>query len=307
MTPAAKALREALISSPTSVRFAAPSAPLQGLVSTFYFATVPPRPEPVEDLLHPEWANVRLTLDGGWDASVGPGEPAPVPRALLTGPTSMASLIRSRGADSVGIGLLPLGWARLVGGDASAFADRIVPLDGLLGPEVGGLVDRLAGIDEAERTRRLDAALVARLGAVPPVDEAPILRTHKALIDPATRSVEGLAAAVGLSDRQLVRLCRRHFGFPPKLLLRRQRFLRSFARLREAPDAVWRELIDDAYVDQAHFNHDFQRFMGMSPTAYFARRRAILEQAARLREAMFGRALQGLHEPVRPTADRRMA
>ena len=59
------------------------------------------------------------------------------------------------------------------------------------------------------------------------------------------------------------------FGFSPVRLLRRQRFLRTLARVRDALDQPLGQLIDPHYYDQAHFNRDFKAYMGMTPIAYF--------------------------------------
>ena len=42
-----------------------------------------------------------------------------------------------------------------------------------------------------------------------------------------------------------------------------------------------------------------QRFIGMSPTQYFALPRLLLDPAARLRQTQIGESLQGLH-PAMP-------
>jgi methylphosphotriester-DNA--protein-cysteine methyltransferase len=55
--------------------------------------------------------------------------------------------------------------------------------------------------------------------------------------------------------------------------------------------------MDDHYHDQAHFVHDFRRFMGMSPSAYAKLDKPILVAAARARMAIAGQAVQALHDP----------
>ena len=109
--------------------------------------------------------------------------------------------------------------------------------------------------------------------------------------------MEAWAEAVGLSARQLERLSLRYFGLRPKRLLRRQRFLRTLAAMRETPPGQWSGLIDDQYVDQSHFIRDFQFFIGMSPTAYFARPQPFMREAGDRRKALLGSPVQGLHAP----------
>ena len=64
---------------------------------------------------------------------------------------------------------------------------------------------------------------------VPVPDCERIRAVHGAMVELGLASVSEFAERAGLSVRALERICRRHFGFPPKLLLRRQRFMRSLA------------------------------------------------------------------------------
>jgi AraC-like DNA-binding protein len=117
------------------------------------------------------------------------------------------------------------------------------------------------------------------------------------LLDPQIETVTDLTDHVGMNVRSLERLSRRAFGFPPKLLLRRQRFLRSLARFMLDPSLTWLSTLDYQYHDQSHFVRDFKRFMGMSPSAYAKLDKPILIAAARARMEIAGAAVQGLHNP----------
>ena len=116
---------------------------------------------------------------------------------------------------------------------------------------------------------------------------------------PEIGTVEEFAAAIGVSVRQAHRLSLRVFGFAPKLLLQRQRFLRTLATLRQNLDQPWADLIDARYYDQSHLSRDFNRFMGMPPSEYFALRRDMLEPAAVARIESVGQAMQGTPASVR--------
>ena len=181
---------------------------------------------------------------------------------------------------------------------AEDLTDRFV--DGASHPafsDLSALAADLRRIDDADTAARaIDDHFVARLADAPRDDPA-ILAAHDALVDDALSSVGDLAQRLGLSERSVERLCRRAFGFPPKLLMRRQRFLRSLARFMLDPSMAWIDTLDYHYYDQAQFTRDFQRFMGMSPRAYAARDKPILGAAAFARLAAAGAAVQGLHKP----------
>jgi hypothetical protein len=53
-----------------SIEFRLPTLPLRELVSTCYAVTLPDGAH-LEDLLHPEWPNLRFVLTGRWSAPLG--------------------------------------------------------------------------------------------------------------------------------------------------------------------------------------------------------------------------------------------
>jgi AraC-like DNA-binding protein len=253
----------------------------------------------VDDYLHPEWANLRFIAGEVPLAAIGGGAPAPAPRFIAAGPTSMASYFSAGAMRAWGVGLLPMGWAKFVPLPAEALADRFC--DGAAHPAFAAfapLAPRLAAANDVESAARMiDDHLVGLLAGAP-ADDPAILAAHRALVDDDLASVADLAATLGLSERSVERLSLRAFGFPPKLLLRRQRFLRSLARFMLDPSMAWIDTLDYHYHDQAQFTRDFQRFMGMGPRAYAARAKPILGAAARARAAAIGAAVQGLHKPA---------
>jgi len=52
----------------------------------------------------------------------------------------------------------------------------------------------------------------------------------------------------------------------PKEFVRVNRFIRAARRIREHPDSsLTGTAYECAYFDQAHFNHEFREFAGMTP------------------------------------------
>jgi len=291
----------ALAGNSVQFRFALPGETLRPLVTTFYRTDVvcSPRAPWLEDWLHPEWANLRFMAGGRAQAAIGAGELTPCPPFAVTGPTSRAMRFRIGSGHSWGIGLLPLGWARLFAGAASDYADRFV--DGATDPLFAAFVplaDALATSDGDYGTELalIEAHMERLLAKAGPADPA-ILALHNALFDPDMLTVADLATRLGMTVRTVERLSRRAFGFPPKLLLRRQRFLRSLSRFMLDPSRKWLGSLDCHYHDQSHFVRDFRRFMGMCPTEYARADKPLLAAAARARMAVAGAAMQGLHAP----------
>lgn len=288
-----------------AVRFFMPSPALARYISTYYLTevSVPPG-ETIHDWLHPEWGNMRFRADDGWSAAVGHDPLRQAPRLIAAGPTSRAVQFQTGTMRAWGIGLLPLGWNRFVDAPAAAHTDSFC--DGTADPAFAAFAPLLGSVfgdapDPAAEAARIDAHLLAELDRRPiPEDEARIASAHAALLDEDVASVGELADRLGLSSRSLERLSLKAFGFSPKLLLRRQRFMRSLAQFMLDPSLTWISTIDCQYVDQAHFVRDFRRFMGMSPSEYAALDHPVLRAAASARTAAAGAAVQALH--TAPTA-----
>lgn len=286
-----------------AVRFFLPPDQLRSHVSAIYLTEIPSgAPNPVIDWLMPEWASLRMAERGECLARIG-REPARLaPRIMLSGPSSHATRVELGPIRIWGIGILPLGWARLIGASAADYADRFWDCRDV--PELG-MLPRLfdaafpEAASEIETAGRIAAALVALFDERPADarEEARIVAAHQLLLDERISSVADFAARLGMSTRSLERFCLRVFGFSPKLLLRRQRFTRSLARFLLDPSMAWIQTLDDGYVDQAHFVRDFKRFMGMNPSVYAAADRLILKATAQPRASQVGGAIQALHRP----------
>jgi AraC-like DNA-binding protein len=80
------------------------------------------------------------------------------------------------------------------------------------------------------------------------------------------RSIEELSSEIGASSRQLTRRFQNGVGISPKEFSRVSRFLYALHCLRERKYQTLTETAHACgYFDQAHFNHDFREFAGMSP------------------------------------------
>jgi len=281
-------------------RFFPLSSTLRPYISTIYLTEVALSDGGrIEDYLHPEWANLRF-VDGDPPLAAIGGQPVTeAPHFIATGPTSKSTFFAAGNMRTWGIGILPMGWAKFIPLPAEDFADRSI--DGSSHPAFASfapLLETLRQTNDVDAAAALiDTHFCTLLTSAPP-DEPAILAAHRALVDDDLSSVADLSAKLSLSERTIERLSRRAFGFSPKLLLRRQRFLRSLARFMLDPSMAWIDTMDHHYYDQAQFTRDFQRFMGMGPREYAVRPKPILGAAAVARAAAAGAAVQGLHKPA---------
>ncbi len=120
-----------------------------------------------------------------------------------------------------------------------ALTDRMVPLDALWGAEARcWLLERLLGSrDDAHSVAIMRQALAARLESARPAflelrSAVSVLRAVRRLVSQRqTINVAGLAAGVGLSERQLRRVFATAVGVGPKEYLRMLRFNRAIRYL----------------------------------------------------------------------------
>src|SRR5205085_12304013 len=131
---------------------------------------------------------------------------------------------------------------------------------------------------DEERTGFFDRLLLNLLDRRPPNSDVAI--AIDLALRERPRDVGTLAAAAGLPQAHLLRVAKRVFGFGPKRLLRRQRFLDTLGRIRVSEEPRFEDLRDPEYFDQSHFNHEFREFMGLSPREYRSVPRPLMGQAA---------------------------
>ncbi|HWU03295.1 MAG TPA: helix-turn-helix domain-containing protein [Novosphingobium sp.] len=280
--------------------FCRPPAELARYFTTFYLAEIDvPEGQTVTDYLHPEWANLRFFNGTSLTAQNHLGMRIADTRMAVTGPSTRALRFEVGACRIWGVGLLPLGWAKFVGGSAADLADAVV--DGGQHPAFAPFADLAASLfsdrpdAKAELARISDWFCAHDDRSVP--DEARITALHAALVDVEVASVAALCERVGVSERTLERMCYRDFGFSPKLLLRRQRFMRSLAQYMLDPSLKWIGALDGHYHDQAQFVREFRQFMGMTPRQYAAMDHPILKAFVTERARLEGSAVQTLDPP----------
>jgi hypothetical protein len=87
----------------------------------------------------------------------------------------------------------------------------------------------------------------------------------------------------------------------PKLLMRRQRFMRSLTTfMLDRAGRPWTEAMDAHYHDQAQFTREFRDFMTMNPSEYAALDHPILTSFMEARAKVWRSAAQTLDSPPPP-------
>jgi AraC-like DNA-binding protein len=282
-----------------TAEFREPPPAFAGCFTSLYHLTLelPEGAAPVTDFLQPEWANIRFFCGNSPEGQIAGTQVAGAP-FVATGPSSLPCRFSLSTCRMWGVGFLPLGWARFFPGDASAVTNTIC--NGAAHPvfaHFAGLTQALCD-PEATLEEQYDALVEGLAAAMRPNrDEPRIARVHAALVSGEHASVHDLAGACGISVRTLERISTRYFGFSPKLLMRRQRFMRSLTTFMLQRGLHWTEAMDAHYHDQAQFTREFHEFMTMNPSEYAALDHPILTSFMEARARVWGSAAQTLDPP----------
>jgi len=204
----------------------------------------------------------------------------PQPRALLAGQIAGPLFLQpGRAIDLFAIRFEPWGASALLGVDAAALAERIVPLDDVVGAAAEELVDALAAArGEAARVEAASRWLRerARLGSPPRAPAWLHAVVRAAQHEPERHTVATLAALAGSGRRDLDRRFARHVGLAPKPFLRVARVQQTLAALEARPDAPLAvAALARGYCDQGHLTRDFGALTGTTPARFLRERRGL--------------------------------
>lgn len=280
-------------------RFHQPPPELARFFTTFCFGTVD-ADGIVKDTMQPEWGTLRFFPDIAPSIHAPNGGMLNTARFVASGPSSQITEYSMGSSRFWGIGLLPLGWATFVGTPANEMANQLV--DGAADPAFAGfapLAEMLLNPDltEDQQLAFLTDFFLSRAKRYGKEDPR-ITKVHDCLMAPDLPDVQTMADHCAMGGRTLERLCRRVFGFPPKLLIRRQRFMRSLSAFMLDPNASWSNTLDALYYDQSHFVRESHKFLGMTPSEYAALEHPILAGFMRDRAQVKGSAAQTLDKPA---------
>jgi AraC-like DNA-binding protein len=231
-----------------------PTPELAGHVACIWTQQVPRDASPYPHRTTPNGSAMLVCQVGSAPQLVGP----------QTGPTEQDL---TPGTVVVGIRLRPGAASALFRVSALDLIDRTVCLDDVW-PDARVLGEKVAeaALPQAAAAM-LEAELRTRIPADALLDTVATQAVHRLAWDPTT-DVATLAAALGISQRQLRRRCETAIGYPPKVLQRIIRFQRFLALARaqnQAQPHLGLLAAQTGFADQAHLTREFQRLAGRSP------------------------------------------
>jgi AraC-like DNA-binding protein len=237
----------------------------------------------------PSWPRLWIPLTDGPIAVQPRSRPVTaVDTAMLIGPSSRGMPVTSHGGVSILVDIGPAGWARWFGLSAEDYRDRVTPLLQLWpAARVNDLMIRLGTLTRsADLKPMLDGLFTDHLPA--PHPDEPLIEHARALVTAGeiVGSTE-LADALGVTPYALRRLFAQHFGFAPKVVLRRTRFMRALTALMlsdAAPDFAHAP----GYHDASHFLRDAGDFLDLTPRRFLALPIPYLRAMLRARAIVLG-------------------
>ena len=194
-----------------------------------------------------------------WQKTAAAGEAAILPDGcmdliwmngdvVVAGPDSRPYLTRNREGDRyVGLRCSPGTLPDLLGTPAEELANLRVPLDEVLSDRATAeFLGRI--VDEADPGRALEEFVRSRAVLGPPPDGR--ISVIVGLLEQQT-SIREVADRIGVGERHLHRLCRRQFGYGPKMLARILR-LQSALGLAGSSIPAAQAAGMAGFADQAH-------------------------------------------------------
>ncbi len=168
----------------------------------------------------------------------------------------------------------PAGARALFGMPAGVLVCAAIDLSDTWSPSLAAeLYERTATATWGERFAVLDEALLANLSAnLPFASSARVAATgawRMLTASDGAAKVGDIAAELGWSRRHLTDQFTAEYGLPPKAVASILRFERSLSLMKRPDRARLGEIAAACgYSDQAHMNHDWHRFAGVSPTTW---------------------------------------
>ena len=167
----------------------------------------------------------------------------------------------------------PLGAHRLLGMPLGSVAQNVFELDEVLGDAIAAVHQRLVDCEDAGKqfallcdfARGRLARSRVRLRADAQIAVDMLTRTQ------GTERIETICRTMSISRKHLNDLFDSHIGLTPKTYARMFRFRRVVDLVQRGQGLDWTRIaMSCGYYDQAHFNHEFREFSGMSPGEYAA-------------------------------------
>ena len=250
-----------------------PGPPLDGLVTAITYRAGEQPGTSVEKILPGPGTGLWVNLNRDEFRSFGDtGQVSRVPGAMISGPTSRASVIEFEAGHAHVSVAFALGATRcFVAPPVDRMRDDMVPLETLWGRSGGCLRERLLeALTPQDALSVMEDVLLRHmtgvLGADPAVSAAAAALSRGVLVGEVARDL-------GLLPRTLRRRFTAQVGLTPKRFARVQRMQRLVRALDGQTEVDWAAAAArHGYADQPHLADEFRELAGVTPAEYLRSR-----------------------------------
>lgn len=248
-----------------NIEYQAPEGRLAQSVSTFYRLDY--EGDGFSEIERADRAQFRFHLRGRGEYYFENGHVVDGFPVMIIGPTTGPCRSVAIGPQTIfGWGMLPTGWAELVGLKANKLIDNAIDAREIFGDSIMDLHHQLLTASDFAAQMQIGIPFACSIHTSD--NTAPFEFTSKVdrwLLENNDPNVDELVLITGLSPRQLERNTKRYYGMPPKKLARKYRALRAAHALARG-DSLDDSAIALAFYDQSHLIREVKQFTGLTPS-----------------------------------------
>ena len=194
--------------------------------------------------------------------------------SLIHGPSSHYKRYETQSGFGIfGVYLYPYALPGLLSMPATELSDQspdLTTLFGQCGKDVEARI--MLAHSNQKRLKIVSDFLEARLFGYNQKDPAIFYAIDAIIQSGGSINIMSLADRCFLSRRQFERRFKHYAGFSPKTYARIIRFQKAANEYGNHHKSLAGIALDCGYYDQSHFIHDFKKFSGYNPKAYFSRK-----------------------------------
>ncbi len=260
-----------------SSRQYSPGGPLSSFVKCFWYWEGEPRNHSKERLMPNGEACVIFNLR---EAPIRIYDPDDLDRyhsygsSVFSGARTQGFVIDTAQQERVfGVEFQPAGSFPFFPPPACEMENASVALECLWGFAAGEIRERLlAARNLNEMFAIAERELLRRLSRPLALHPAVAFARREFCAAPQMPTVARVVQKTGISQRRFIQLFHEQVGLTPKAFCRVRRFQSVLLSVHGAKEAEWAQVaLDCGYFDQAHLNHDFRAFSGVTPGEYLRR------------------------------------
>lgn len=217
--------------------------------------------------------------NGRFNEVSGEGKTTPSFVSGVHGQTSAITKFQiDKGFGVFGVYLYPQAISLLFNLPATELTGRMPDLHTLLKQQGNELEQKmLYAVDNQQRVEIISAFIERRL-SISYTRHLPVFSCIQRMIgNKGCAKIKQLAGESFLSERQFERHFKQFSGFTPKLFSRIVRFQSATALYGRHEKSLTDIAYESGYYDQSHFIHDFKKFSGHYPKAFFSGHSAATE------------------------------